>query len=124
MRAGAIRQEFAPRDPALYRRTVPRVSPKTRRWLGRVGLAVALAVGLAYLPYRLLDGTGVSDAPRLRDELADTKKEINRLRRENARHRRQIEALKSDPAAIEDIARDEIGLVHKDEIVIRVEERP
>lgn len=103
---------------------MPRVSRKTRLWAGRLGLAFALAIGLAYLPYKLLDGTGVSDAPRLRAELERTRADIDRLRRDNARHRREIEALKNDSTAIQDIARDEIGLVHPGELVIRVEVAP
>lgn len=101
---------------------MPRVSTRTRRWIGRLGLAFALAAGLAYAPYRLLDGTGVRDAPHLAEELAETRADIDRLRRENARQKRTISALKSDSTAIEDIARDEIGMVHAGELVIRVEE--
>jgi len=76
---------------------------------------------LAYLPYRLLDGSGVSDAPRLRDEVAATRAEAAELHRTNHQLRMDIHALKSQPAAIQDIARDEIGMVHAGEIVIRVE---
>ncbi|HUH03734.1 MAG TPA: septum formation initiator family protein, partial [Kofleriaceae bacterium] len=103
---------------------MPRVSHETRRWSGRIGLALLLALGLAYLPYRLLDGTGVSDAPRLRSELSESRVESERLRRENLQLARECEALRTDPTAIEDIARDEIGMVHPGEIVIRVEPSP
>lgn len=121
MMSARLCQEFARPVRAPYRRTVPRVSHETRRWSGRIGLALLLAVGLAYLPYRLLDGTGVSDAPRLRAELSETLDEIDRVRRENLQLGRECEALRTDPTAIEDIARDEIGMVHPGEVVIRVE---
>jgi cell division protein FtsB len=84
-------------------------------------LSLLLAAGLAYLPYRLLDGTGVSDAPRLRAQLAETLEDTETLRRENAQFRRDCEALRSDPSAIEDIARDEMGMVHDNELIILVE---
>jgi len=96
------------------------VSPKTRRWATRVGLSLLLAVGLAYLPYRLQAGAGVGDVARLRGELQETRAKIRKLSLDNARYRRDVDALKNDPSAIEDIARDEIGLVHDGELVIRV----
>jgi cell division protein FtsB len=41
------------------------------------------------------------------------------LRAENARLRRRVEALRSDPDAIEAAAREMLGLVRRDEIVVR-----
>lgn len=124
MMSARLCQEFARPVRPPYRRTVPRVSHETRRWTGRIVLAVLLAAGLAYLPYRLLDGTGVSDAPRLRAELSETRAESERMRRENQQLARECEALRTDPTAIEDIARDDIGLVHPGEIIIRIEPPP
>ena len=95
--------------------------PLWRRWVGRVVLALTLALALAYLPYQLLDGAGIRRIPKLERELADTRRDIAELRSENHLHRQQINALKNDPAAIEDIARDELGMVRPGEIVIRVD---
>ena len=92
-----------------------------RRWLSRVGLALALAAGLAYLPYQLLDGRGLRVIPKLEEDLAHTREKIGELRVENKQYRRETEALKTDPHAIEDIARDEVGMVRPGELVIRVE---
>lgn len=44
---------------------------------------------------------------------------IVELRAENARLRRRADALRSDPAAIEAAARETLGLVRRDEIVVR-----
>jgi cell division protein FtsB len=94
-------------------------APRWRRWASRIGLAIALAAGLAYLPYRLSGGG--PGAPQLADELARTRAETARLRTENARFAREIEALKSDPAAIDDLARDDLGMVREGELIIRLE---
>ncbi len=97
-----------------------RGAPRWRRWASRLGLAVALAAGLAYLPYRL--SAGGPGAPQLADELARTRAETARLKTENARMSREIESLKTDPAAIEDLARDDLGLVREGELIIKLEE--
>ncbi len=90
-------------------------------WRARIGLALVLAVGLAYLPYHLLDGGGIRRIPKLERELAATRAAIVELRGENQRYREQIDALRNDPEAIEDIARDELGMVKPNELVIRVD---
>jgi len=46
--------------------------------------------------------------------------QIGALRAENASLAAQIRALKSDPAAIEAVARQTLGLLRRDEIVVRV----
>jgi len=86
----------------------------------RVALATVIAAVLAYAPYKFLDEDGARQLDKLRGQLRDTEHEITALREENARYRRDIHALKTDPAAIEEIARDERGMVYDGEIVIRV----
>ncbi len=103
----------------MVREPASRGLPRWRRWAGRIGLALALAAGLAYLPYRLRD-TGPT-APQLEAELARTRAETARLRAENARHAREIEALRTDPEAVEDLARDDLGMVREGELIIRLE---
>jgi cell division protein FtsB len=94
-------------------------APRWRRWASRLVLAVALAAGLAYLPYRLRDGG--PGAEQLADDLARTRTETARLRAENARYAREIEALESDPQAIEDLARNDLGMVRDGELIIRLD---
>ena len=86
-----------------------------------MALAFALAAGLAYLPYRLLDGSGMGKTSHLDRELEQTRSEIEALRAENEKYRREIDALKNDPGAIEDIARSELGMVRPGDVVIRVD---
>lgn len=90
----------------------------------RFVLASALATALAYLPYRLLDGSHARKAAELRTQYERTVEATRALAAENARLRREIEALRGDGAAIEDIARDELGMVRPGDIIIRIEEGP
>lgn len=86
-----------------------------------MALATALATALAYFPYRLLDGTSERKAVELRLQNERTISQTLRLRAENQRLRRQIEALEGDESAIEDIAREELGMVRPSEVIIRIE---
>jgi cell division protein FtsB len=95
--------------------------PRLGRWGHRIALACALAAGLAYLPYRLLDPAGSERLESMRDELFRARGEIDALGAENAALATQIRALKEDPRAIEDIARLDLGMVRPGELVIRVE---
>lgn len=102
-------------------RAVTREPSRWRRWRHRLALASLLALALAYLPYRLIDGSGERKANRLRAELDEVRAESAALAGTNAALRRDIDALRNDPHAIVDIARDELGLVRPGELVIRIE---
>lgn len=104
-------------------RPITKEPSRWRRWRHRVGLASLLAVGLAYFPYQLVDGSGARKAERLQAELDQVRAESAALADTNARLRGDIEALRNDPHAIVDIARDELGLVRPGELVIRARDR-
>ena len=84
-------------------------------------MAAALAISLAYVPYRLLDPVGTRQVVVLRSELQDIRARRAELTAENAELRREIDGLRQDPSVIEDIAREDLGMVRPDEIIIRVE---
>lgn len=88
----------------------------------RMALATALAIALAYLPYRLLDNASARKAQELREQYQRAVAGSRVLAEENERLRYQTEALKSDVSAIEDIAREELGMVRPGEIILRLEE--
>ena len=92
--------------------------PAWRRWGARVGLAIAIAIAIAYLPWR---AGGEERIEKLRTQVHDTDVEIARLQRANARLHREIDALHQDVGAIVDQARDELGMVYPGEVVLRVE---
>jgi len=52
-------------------------------------------------------------------ELSDVNAENVELRRNVARLRVQVDDLRTDPSAVERIARNELGLVRKNEIVFQ-----
>ncbi len=93
------------------------VPPAWRRWGTRVVLALVVALAIAYLPWRLAGGDKVA---RLGAQLAEIKAEAAALEAELVRLDREIRALRSDPAVIEEHARDELGMVYPDELVVRV----
>jgi cell division protein FtsB len=104
-------------------------SRKTRRagdrswrlWGLRLAAALALAAGIAYLPYHLIGGTDGAQIDRVQSDLERVRAEIAAKRIDNAELRRDIEALRRDPGAIEDIARRDLGLVRPGEVILRFE---
>jgi cell division protein FtsB len=110
-------------EPRLGR-WMPARSPRWQRWATRMALATVMALALAYLPYRLLDNASARKAQNLREQYQRTLAATRVLAEENERLRHQIEALRSDVSAIEDIAREELGMVRPAEVIIRIEEAP
>ena len=94
------------------------VPPAWRRWGARVGLSLAIAIAIAYLPWR---ASGEERIDKLRTQARETDGEIQRLELANAKLRREIDALRHDVGAIVDHARDELGMVYPGEVVLRVE---
>lgn len=52
------------------------------------------------------------------NELQKTKDELHQLRKEQTQKQQENHALKTSPAAIEKVAREELKMVHKDDSVI------
>jgi cell division protein FtsB len=83
----------------------------------RVLIAFAAAILLANA---LAGDRGLTATVRARNERLALGAEIESLRAENARLRAHAQALKSDPATIEAVARRELGLLRRDEKVVVV----
>jgi cell division protein FtsB len=81
-------------------------------------VAGVIAVGGWWLAGR----SSADRADALRAQLRSLNDESRRIAADNARLARDVEALKNDPGAIEDIARDELGLVYPGEIVLRLDD--
>lgn len=95
------------------------VPPALRRWSVRLVLAIVVAALIAWVP------AGDDDrATKLRDQLESMRAETATLRAKNARLASEVEALRTDPAAIESHARDELGMVYPGELVLRLEDVP
>ncbi len=114
-------------SPLLTLRVVRKVLSEwgitPRKWPIRIGMAAVFAAALAYVPYRVVDGTETMKVDRMEAQLEQMREQTQALRGSNRQLRQQISALKYDIGAIEDIARNELGFVRDGEIIIRVRER-
>lgn len=91
------------------------------RWIFRLTLAALLAVALGYFPYRAYGPSGIGRVLRLQDDLARTVAENARLVAENRTLLREIQWLRRDRGAMEQVARDELGLVRPHDLVFHFE---
>ncbi len=85
-----------------------------------------LAAGAAgaLLLLALLGDNGVLALWRLRAEVAALQRDVQALEAENDRLRQAIAELRDDPAVLERIAREELGLVRPGERVLRFPRSP
>jgi cell division protein FtsB len=80
---------------------------------------LALLVGAA-----VLGDTGILHLWRLRAEVEALHRDVQGLEAENERLTRAIAELRTDPAAVERVAREELGLVRPGERVLRFPRSP
>jgi cell division protein FtsB len=84
----------------------------------RTGLLVTLLlVSAVVVPLKILDGKGVDRVERLREELSEIEEANRQLRRENDALRVDIHAFHANPDYVEKVARDELGMVGRDEVI-------
>jgi cell division protein FtsB len=65
---------------------------------------------------------GLMQSLRARRTFAESARDLARLRQDNAALRDQARRLRSDPATIESVARQDLGLMRPGEIVVTVKE--
>jgi len=89
-----------------------------RSWVALLaGPLLALAACAAIL---LLDfETGLLPMARLADEVERSRDRVEQLEGEFARLRRRVQRLRSEPAAVEAVAREQLGMLRPGEIVVR-----
>lgn len=85
-------------------------------WVLPFGL---LVISIVSVPLAILDEEGLPRYRALKSELAEVERINERLRREIEQREREVDALRNDPAAIERIARDELGMIRHDEILFQ-----
>lgn len=91
-------------------------------WLRGLPLAV-LTVSIVAVPVLVLEPQGMPRMRALEKELAGVEAENAELRRDVARLRTEVKELRDDPAAVERIAREQLGLVRKSEVVFQFDKR-
>ena len=88
-----------------------------RSWILRGLAAALLAATFGYVPYHLYARSGYSRYLELRRDLAAAKTRNAHLRAENERLAREVESLRTDPRALEQVARADLGWVRPGEIL-------
>jgi cell division protein FtsB len=78
-----------------------------------------LVFTLVAVPLHLFDEQGLPRYRELSDQLAKVQTKNDRLRREIHELRSETDRLRTDPRAIERIARDELGMVREGEVVFQ-----
>jgi cell division protein FtsB len=78
-----------------------------------------LTLALVAVPVLVLEPAGLPRLQALEKELAQVNDENADLRREIERLRVEVRELRDDPAAVERIARGELGMVRKNELVFQ-----
>ena len=91
-------------------------------WIKRLLYAAVLVGALVYVPVRVYRSEGFVRWRRMQREVGELDRDNAELERKNHALRRDVRRLRNDLDAIGAVARDELGLVGADEIVIRVPE--
>lgn len=95
-------------------------TPARRRW-AQVGL---LFVASALVVNGLIGDRGLVETLRVRREHDRLASSIASLKRDNQRLAEEIRRLREDPKAIEDVARQDLGLIRPGEVVFVIKDVP
>ena len=90
-------------------------------WMLPFGL---LVMAIVVVPLQILDEQGLPRYRMLRTELEEVRERNAELRRQARALNNQVERLRSDPSAVESVARDELGMVRDGELVFQFPAEP
>ncbi len=107
----------------MRRRAIHR-EPRWKLWLRRAGVYAGGALIVLVLMHTIFGPYGYLSMRRSQHEIEQLRKEIERLDRENTALSGEIRALETDPAAIEKLAREEMGLARPGEMIYRLPDDP
>lgn len=95
-------------------------TPTRRRWttVGMILLGVVLGVGVVFTFF--FDEMGASTYMRMRKQAWELERGIRALERSNTALREEMERVQHDPVRIEELAREQLGLVRQGETVYQV----
>jgi len=91
-------------------------SARAARWK-RLFIGACILLSAYFLASFILGEMGLIKYYRMKEQYNSLTAEIARLKRDNANLRTNVHSLKNDPAYIERIARDKLGLARPGEIV-------
>ncbi|MEW6365219.1 MAG: septum formation initiator family protein [Acidobacteriota bacterium] len=86
-------------------------------------ILILSAMGLSFIVISVFGEKGLMSIYRVRRSLECARAEIEEVRRGNEKLRREIDRLQNDPTSSEEIARRELGLIRKDEVLVIVQDR-
>jgi cell division protein FtsB len=84
-------------------------------------LAIAILALFSFLFLILFGDKGLADLKSLQSELKDLIEKNEAIEQENRSFRREIDRLRYDTEYIENLARQELGVIGKDELIIKPE---
>jgi cell division protein FtsB len=96
--------------------------PVRRRRAGRLWAQVVLFTACVLLVNAIFGEKGLMDSMRARQAYAGAASDLQRLKAENEALRDEVRRLRSDPAAIEAVARAELGLLRPGEILVTIKD--
>ncbi len=88
-----------------------------KTWILRGLAAVLMAATFGYVPYHLYARSGFAKYRELKRDLEVAKQRNARMRAENEHLAREVESLRTDPRALEHVARADRGWVRPGEIL-------
>ncbi|MGA7293328.1 MAG: septum formation initiator family protein [Terriglobales bacterium] len=113
-------REQAPKAEAVAARWVERTRP-VWSWLAlewrRLGTAAALLLIMGLLLHAMFGANGMVVYRQKRAEMKALQSQVDQLQKENSEYADQIRSLKSDPAAIEKEAREQLHYTRPGEVV-------
>ncbi len=86
----------------------------------KILLTVAVLILCSLGALIIVGDNGLSELKRLRKELYGIVADNRSKSRENLSMYREIERLKSDYEYIEDVARNQLGVISKDEVILKI----
>ena len=112
--------EQAPRAEAAAARWVERTRPVWSWLVGewrRLGTAAAVLFIAGLLLHATFGANGMVVYRQKREEMQTLQSEVDRLQKANSQYADRIKQLKSDPAAIEKEAREQLHYTRKGEVI-------
>lgn len=93
---------------------------KIRGLLRQHGRTMLIIMVVALLVHDVFGTHGFLAMQRTKKEIEKVQTDLTRLNAENQKLAEEVKELKSDPRKIESIARDELGLARKGEVIIKI----
>jgi cell division protein FtsB len=110
---------FAEKWSIAVRRAIVGAVSRPEDFLQRTLPIAMLSLALVAVPVLVLQPQGLPRLRALEKELDGVNEENDELKREVGRLRIEVGQLRDEPAAVERIARDELGMVRKNEVVFQ-----